>query len=57
VRALARQWFGAWIRPKAPADDWLIEGLAGYLEHLFVAKYLGRNELHYRHARAPSLPG
>ncbi|CAL8462796.1 g2329 [Coccomyxa elongata] len=48
VRALARQWFGVWIRPKIPADEWLLEGLAGYLENLFIAKYLGRNELLYR---------
>lgn len=48
VRALARQWFGVWIRPKIPADEWLLEGLAGYLENLFLAKYLGRNELLYR---------
>lgn len=48
VRALARQWFGVWIRPKNPADEWLLEGLAGYLENLFIAKYLGRNELLYR---------
>ncbi len=49
MRALARQWFGVWIRPKIPADEWLLEGLAGYLENLFVAKYLGRNELLYRY--------
>ena len=48
VRALARQWFGVWMRPKIPADEWLLEGLAGYLENLFLAKYLGRNELLYR---------
>lgn len=48
VRALAQQWFGVWMRPKIPADEWLLEGLAGYLEHLFIGKYLGRNELLYR---------
>jgi len=48
VRALARQWFGVWIRPRTPADGWLIAGLAAHLENLFLAKYLGRNELLYR---------
>ena len=48
VRGLAQQWFGVWIRPKAPADEWLTEGLAAYLEHLFIAKFLGRNEALYR---------
>ena len=50
VRGLAQQWFGVWVRPKAPADEWLTEGLAAYLEHLFVARFLGRNEALYRSA-------
>lgn len=50
ARALARQWFGMWLRPRAPADAWLLEGLAGYLEDLFVRRFMGRNELLYRRA-------
>lgn len=48
VRGLAAQWFGVWVRPKAPADAWLLEGLAAYLEHLFISRFLGRNEAAYR---------
>jgi hypothetical protein len=48
ARALARQWFGAWLRPRAPADEWLLEGLAGYLEDVYVRRFMGRNELLYR---------
>ena len=51
ARALARQWFGVWLRPAAPADAWLLEGLAGYLEDLFVRRFMGRNELAYRRAK------
>jgi hypothetical protein len=48
ARALARQWFGVWLRPRAPADEWLLEGLAGYLEDVYVRRFMGRNELLYR---------
>ncbi|KAK9825158.1 hypothetical protein WJX81_006717 [Elliptochloris bilobata] len=51
ARALARQWFGMWLRPATPADAWLLEGLAGYLEDLFVRRFMGRNELAYRRAK------
>lgn len=53
ARALARQWFGVWLRPAAPADAWLLAGLAGYLEDLYVRRFMGRNELAYR--RAPDV--
>ena len=45
---LARQWFGVFMRSKAPADSWLMLGLAGWLEDQFVKQYMGRNELAYR---------
>lgn len=46
--AMARQWFGVLIRPRTPADAWLVEGLAGYLHDLFLRRFLGKNELRYR---------
>lgn len=46
--AVARQWFGVLIRPRTPADTWLVEGLAGYLHDLFLRRFLGKNELRYR---------
>ena len=46
--AVARQWFGVLIRPRTPADSWLVEGLAGYLHDLFLRRFLGKNELRYR---------
>ena len=49
VRALAQQWMGAWLRPRAPSDDWLLQGLAAHLTNLFIGKYLGRNELLFRY--------
>ena len=48
VRALAQQWFGAWLRPKAPSDEWLLQGLCAHFTNLFIGKYLGRNEILYR---------
>ena len=49
VKALAQQWMGVWLRPRVPSDDWLLQGLAAHLTNLFIAKYLGRNELLFRH--------
>ncbi len=49
VRALAQQWFGVWLRPKAPSDEWLLQGLCMHLTNLFIGKYLGRNEILYRY--------
>lgn len=48
VRELARQWFGLFMRPKAPLDTWLLQGLAGWLEGHYVKTYMGKNELAYR---------
>ncbi|DBA90183.1 TPA: hypothetical protein ACH3X1_003489 [Trebouxia sp. C0004] len=46
--AVAQQWFGVLMRPRTPADAWLVEGLAGYLHDLFLRRFLGKNELRYR---------
>lgn len=48
MAALARQWFGVFMRPRAPADAWLLTGLAGWLEGHFVRTFQGANELSYR---------
>ena len=48
VRALAQQWFGVWLRPKLPSDEWLLQGLCTHLVNLFIGKYLGRNEILFR---------
>lgn len=50
--ALARQWFGVYITPEASNDDWLLDGLAGFLTDTFIRKYLGNNEAHYRRYKA-----
>ncbi|KAK9806814.1 hypothetical protein WJX72_003626 [[Myrmecia] bisecta] len=48
AKALARQWFGVFIRPKTAGDAWLLEGLAGYLADQYVRRFMGRNEWLYR---------
>ena len=48
AHAVAHQWFGALMRPRTPADAWLVEGLAGYLTDLFLRRFLGKNELRFR---------
>jgi hypothetical protein len=53
VAALARQWFGVFMRPRAPADAWLLAGLAGWLEGQFVRTFQGANELAYRRVWTP----
>lgn len=50
VEALAQQWMGVWLRPKAPSDDWLLLGLRAHLVNVFIGRYLGRNELLFRQA-------
>ncbi|XP_024402345.1 transcription initiation factor TFIID subunit 2 isoform X1 [Physcomitrium patens] len=50
--ALAQQWFGIFITPDSPADDWLLEGLAGMLTDLFVKRFLGNNEARFRRYKA-----
>lgn len=46
--ALAKQWFGHFIRPATTDDAWLVEGLAGWLQDQFVQKYMGKTEVAYR---------
>jgi hypothetical protein len=48
ARALAKMWFGVFLRMRVPTDAWLLEGLAAHLEGVFVRTFLGRNELLYR---------
>lgn len=50
--ALARQWFGVYITPEAPNDDWLLDGLAGFLTDMFIKRFLGNNEARYRRYKA-----
>lgn len=50
--ALARQWFGVYITPEAETDEWLLEGLAGFLTDFYVKKHLGNNEARYRRYKA-----
>ncbi|XP_060205603.1 transcription initiation factor TFIID subunit 2 isoform X2 [Lycium barbarum] len=50
--ALARQWFGVYITPEAPNDDWLLDGLAGFLTDIFIKRFLGNNEARYRRYKA-----
>ncbi|GER29049.1 transcription initiation factor TFIID subunit 2 [Striga asiatica] len=46
--ALARQWFGVYITPEAPTDEWLLDGLAGFLTDSYIKRFLGNNEARYR---------
>ncbi|XP_015584210.2 transcription initiation factor TFIID subunit 2 isoform X1 [Ricinus communis] len=50
--ALAKQWFGVYIVPDEPNDEWLLDGLSGFLTDLFVKKFLGNNEARYRRYKA-----
>lgn len=50
--ALARQWFGVYITPEAPCDEWLLDGLAGFLTDSFIKRFLGNNEARYRRYKA-----
>ncbi|XP_010537431.1 PREDICTED: transcription initiation factor TFIID subunit 2 [Tarenaya hassleriana] len=50
--ALARQWFGVYITPESPNDEWLLDGLAGFLTDMFTKKFLGNNEARYRRFKA-----
>ncbi|WCJ22004.1 Transcription initiation factor TFIID subunit 2 [Euphorbia peplus] len=50
--ALAKQWFGVYIVPEEPNDEWLVDGLAGFLTDLFIKKFLGNNEARYRRFKA-----
>ncbi|KAH7886186.1 hypothetical protein F5I97DRAFT_2026435 [Phlebopus sp. FC_14] len=46
--ALACQWMGINIQPKAWSDTWLVNGLSLYITGLFIRKSLGNNEYRYR---------
>eukprot|EP00268_Persea_americana_P000193 TRINITY_DN10075_c0_g2_i16.p1 TRINITY_DN10075_c0_g2~~TRINITY_DN10075_c0_g2_i16.p1 ORF type:complete len:575 (-),score=125.59 TRINITY_DN10075_c0_g2_i16:2665-4389(-) len=50
--ALARQWFGMFITAEAQNDEWLLDGLAGFLTDSFVKQFLGINEARYRRYKA-----
>ncbi|XP_051187507.1 transcription initiation factor TFIID subunit 2 [Lolium perenne] len=50
--ALARQWFGVYTSAEEPNDEWLLDGLAGFLTDLFIKRYLGNNEARYRRFKA-----
>ncbi|KAJ4974000.1 hypothetical protein NE237_007174 [Protea cynaroides] len=50
--ALARQWFGVYITAEAPSDEWLLDGLAGFLTDSFIKRFLGNNEARYRRYKA-----
>ncbi|KAL6846135.1 hypothetical protein ACP4OV_023583 [Aristida adscensionis] len=50
--ALARQWFGIYTSAEDPSDEWLLDGLAGFLTDLFIKRYLGNNEARYRRFKA-----
>ncbi|CAO2818396.1 unnamed protein product [Amaranthus hypochondriacus] len=50
--ALARQWFGIYVTPETPNDEWLVEGLAGFLTDTYIKEFLGNNEARYRRYKA-----
>ncbi|KAL9268546.1 Transcription initiation factor TFIID subunit 2-like protein [Drosera capensis] len=50
--ALARQWFGVYIAAETPNDEWLVEGLAGFLRDTFIKDFMGNNEARYRQYKA-----
>ncbi|XP_073144552.1 transcription initiation factor TFIID subunit 2 isoform X2 [Henckelia pumila] len=50
--SLARQWFGVYITPEASTDEWLLDGLAGFLTDSFIKRFLGNNEARYRRYKA-----
>jgi len=49
--ALAVQYFGLLLLPRGPEDDWLMRGLAGWLEGLGLRQIAGNNELLYTRCR------
>eukprot|EP00250_Pteridium_aquilinum_P006300 c16246_g1_i1 orf=741-4946(+) len=52
AHALAQQWFGVYISPESPNDEWLLEGLCVFLTDLFIKRHFGNNEAYYRRFKA-----
>ncbi|RLN33659.1 transcription initiation factor TFIID subunit 2 [Panicum miliaceum] len=52
--ALAKQWFGIYTSAEEPNDEWLLDGLAGFLTEIFINRFLGNNEARYRRFKANS---
>ncbi|KAG2634965.1 hypothetical protein PVAP13_2NG321000 [Panicum virgatum] len=50
--ALAKQWFGIYTSAEEPNDEWLLDGLAGFLTEIFIKLFLGNNEARYRRFKA-----
>ncbi|CAA6664856.1 unnamed protein product [Spirodela intermedia] len=50
--ALARQWFGVYIIAETPNDEWLVDGIAGFLTDSFIKRFLGNNEARYHRYKA-----
>jgi transcription initiation factor TFIID subunit 2 len=48
AHALACQWIGVNIHPKAWSDTWLVNGLGLYITGLFLRKFLGNNEYRFK---------
>ncbi|KIY52676.1 hypothetical protein FISHEDRAFT_63651 [Fistulina hepatica ATCC 64428] len=48
AHALACQWVGVNILPRAWSDLWLVNGLALYMTGLYIRKTLGNNEYRFR---------
>lgn len=46
--ATAMQYFGLLLLPRGPEDDWLMRGLAGWLEGQGLKTVAGNNELQYK---------
>ncbi|KAF6168935.1 hypothetical protein GIB67_038432 [Kingdonia uniflora] len=54
AHALARQWFGVYITAETSSDEWLLDGLAGFLTDSFTKRFLGNNEARYLRYKANS---
>ena len=48
AHALACQWIGVNIQPRAWSDTWLVNGLGLYITGLFLRKFLGVNEYRFK---------
>ncbi|KAJ1914217.1 hypothetical protein IWQ60_008893 [Tieghemiomyces parasiticus] len=47
-QAVAEQWFGQYVTPRAWSDLWLVSGLASHLASRFLKHHLGTNEYLFR---------